>query len=81
MRGVCKLPSGCFFAAAMKNLRPGLDLAFVAWDIGDDCGLRRDDDFVLAILVFHGQRLSIDASNGPFDIGIGHGALRLQIPA
>jgi hypothetical protein len=38
------------FRRGNEDLRAGLDLAFVARDISDDRGLRRDDDFVLAIL-------------------------------
>src|SRR6266571_3595875 len=57
------------FRRGDEDLCSGLDLAFVARDIGDDRGLRRNHDFVVAILVFHGQRLSIDAGHGLFDIG------------
>src|SRR5450830_320603 len=53
------------------------DLAFVARHISYDHGVRRDEDLLLSVLVFQGQRLSIDTRHGLFDIGVGHRTLRV----
>src|ERR1700674_5013196 len=53
----------------------GLELALVADLITHDRHLRRHDDLLLAVLVFHGDHRAVDAADGLADGAIGHGAV------
>src|SRR5665213_969270 len=62
------------------DLSAGLKLAFVGRPcLGKHC-CRRDNNFLLAALVFYHQGTPVGAGNRRFQIGICHGAARLRIP-
>src|SRR5476651_1916531 len=59
-RGLHRAVSG-LFAGADENLGTRLEIALVAHDVGHDRGFGGHKQLLLAILVFDGQRRSLDA--------------------
>src|SRR5215475_10922364 len=43
-----------------EDLDPGLEVALVAWLGRNDRRVRRNDDFLLFVLVLHSQHLAVD---------------------
>src|ERR1035437_4140164 len=73
-------PVRLLFRGGDENLGPRLKLIPVTRDIGDNNSLGGHEQFLLAILVLDGKHLSVNPGDGLLDIGIGHLALRLEIP-
>src|SRR4051794_3308814 len=63
-----------------ENLGARLHVILAAYDIGDNDRVGAHNQFLLAILVFDGQRRPIDPGNRLFDVAVGHFALWLEIP-
>ena len=61
-------------------MRPGLEIVLATGDKVDDFGVARDDNGLLAILVFDLQRVPLDFLHLLRDGSIGHGAIRHQVP-
>ena len=62
MREASSEPSGFTFAALIAMLAPGLSSLRLADHVGNDGGVRADDDALLAALVGHPQHLAVDAA-------------------
>src|SRR5262249_30711780 len=63
-----------------EDLDPRLEVALVAWLGSNDRRVRRNDDFLLLVLVLHSQHLAVDPGDCLRDRGIRHRALRPRIP-
>ena len=66
--------------AGDEHMRASLQIGFTASDKVDDFGVTRDDNGLLAILVFDLQRVPFDFLHLLRDGSIGHGAIRHQVP-
>src|ERR1700692_1577385 len=80
MLGARMEPSACFFPATTKIFSPGLRSATAAGANITTSTFARDDEFLLAVFVLQDQFLTIAAGNRALDIGVGHGAVRHQVP-
>src|ERR1019366_4234783 len=63
-----------------KDLGPRFKVAPVASDVGDDRGVGGYKNLLFSILVLDGKHLSINPGDSLLNIGIGHFALRLEVP-
>src|SRR5690242_6971805 len=63
-----------------EDLRTRLDVTFVTRDVRYDWRIGGDGDLLFSVFVFQRQRSALDRADDLLDIGIGHCALRLQIP-
>src|SRR6185437_12936775 len=63
-----------------RDMRARLELALVANHVRADDGVVRDDDLLLATLVFDGHRGPVNALHGLIDRAIGHSAVRPRVP-
>src|SRR5262249_48060033 len=68
---------GCF---EDDDLGSRLKLAVVAWSVGNNRRVGRNDDFLFSVFVLDQDVLAVDAGHRRLDDRIGHGAARLQIP-
>src|SRR6202040_3984469 len=66
--------------AGDEHMRSGLQIGLTASDKVDDFGVARDDNGLLAILVFYLQRVPLDFLHLLRDGSIGHGAIGHQVP-
>jgi hypothetical protein len=66
--------------AGNEHIRSGLEIVLATGDKVDDFGVARDDNGLLAILVFDLQRVPLDLLHLLRDCSIGHGAIRHQVP-
>src|SRR5262249_11362068 len=63
-----------------EDLSAWLDLTLVARHVSHDRRIGGDSDLLFPVFVFQRQRPTVDRTDDLLDIGIGHRALRLQIP-
>src|ERR1700675_4281719 len=61
------------------HLGAGLEVRLVGGDVGDDRCLRRNQDFLLAVLVLDVQGVAVVTDHGLFHGRIGHAAVGLEI--
>src|SRR5271169_3966060 len=66
--------------AGNEHMRASLQIGLTTSDEVDDFGVARDDNGLLAILVFDLQRVPLDFLHLLRDGSIGHGAIRHQVP-
>src|SRR5579871_979257 len=71
---------GALLGRADEDLDARLEVSLVADHVGDDLGLRRHHDLLLAVLVLGVQHRAIDAGNRLLDIGVGHLGVGPEIP-
>src|SRR4029077_2546307 len=73
-------PVALLLPAGDEHMRASLQIGLAASDKVDDFGVARNDNGLLAILVFDMQRVPLDLLHLLRNRSIGHGAIRHQVP-
>src|SRR5262245_1246998 len=66
--------------AGNEDLGAGLELALVAGNVGHDHRLRRHDDFLFPLFILERDLVALHALDHLRHSGVGHGAVRHQVP-